>query len=616
MLKSMTTEHKTTFLKLVLIIILSFALSYFASHIAWVNDYILKAWFFGLYLLAAWEVLAAALEGLKRGKALDENFLMTIATVTAFIIGDYLEAIAVMVFYGFGELFEEIATHSSKENIKGLLDLVPDLANKVLADGTVEEIDLDDVEVGDILMVRDGEKVGVDGIVTEGTALVDTSSVTGESMPVEVKAGDEIISSSIITQGIIKYQASKEFDDSVAAKIIELIEDSHMSKSQSERLITRFAKVYTPLVVAFAILLAIFPPLFMGGAWSDYLLRAATFLVLSCPCALVLSVPLSFMSGLGLASKEGILIKGSQYFEELVSADILLTDKTGTLTTGEFVVKDIEFLADYDKERALDYIYNIEKLSTHPIARGIVKSIDRAENPDLFKTVDNKSGLGVVALSQENEEVKIGSAKFIGTENDATRAVYLGIDGKAIAKVIIEDEIKKDSKNTIHSLKKDFKKIAIVSGDSTGPVRDLAEELDLTDYYAELMPKDKLEVMKDFKEKGHKIVFVGDGINDAPVLKNANVGISMGETASDLAIESSDILVANGEFSQLTKLMKIANLTNATVMQNIFFIMTVKIAILILGLLGHASMWLAIFGDVGVSIIAIGWAMRILKKRL
>lgn len=277
------------------------------------------------------------------------------------MIGDYLEAIAVMVFYGFGELFEDIATHSSKENIKGLLDLVPDLANKVLDDGTIEEIDLDDVEVGDILMVRDGEKVGVDGVIIEGNALVDTSSVTGESMPVEVGEGDEIISSSIISQGIIKYRATKEFDDSVAAKIIELIEDSHMSKSESERLITRFARIYTPIVVGFAAFLAIIPPLFMGGDWSDYLLRAATFLVLSCPCALVLSVPLSFMSGLGLASREGILIKGSQFLEELKAADILLTDKTGTLTTGEFVVKDVEFMADYDRKKALDYIYNIEK---------------------------------------------------------------------------------------------------------------------------------------------------------------------------------------------------------------------------------------------------------------
>lgn len=613
MLKSMTADHKKTLVKLIAIVLASFGLAYFLGEGSRELKVIIP--FLILYIIAAWEVLKEAFEGLKRGQALDENFLMTIATITAFIIGDYLEAIAVMVFYGFGELFEEIATYSSKENIKGLLDLVPDLANKVLDDGTIEEIDLDDVEVGDILMVRDGEKVGVDGVIIEGNALVDTSSVTGESMPVEVGPEDEIISSSIVSQGIIKYKATKEFDDSVAAKIIELIEDSHMSKSDSERLITKFAKIYTPIVVGFAILLAIIPPVFMGKAWSDYLLRAATFLVLSCPCALVLSVPLSFMSGLGLASREGILIKGSQYLEELRAADILLSDKTGTLTTGEFVVKDIEFLADYDRERALDYIYNIEKMSTHPIARGIVNSMEREENPDLFKAIDNKSGLGVVAESQNGEEVKIGSAKFIGIENDKTRAVYLGIDDKPIAKVIIEDEIKKDSKKTIESLKKDFKKIAVVSGDGTGPVSDLAEELGLTDYYAEVMPKDKLDIMLDFEDKGHKVVFVGDGINDAPVLKNANVGISMGETASDLAIESSDILIANGEFSQMAKLMTIAKLTNSTVRQNIAFIMTVKILILILGLLGYATIWLAIFGDVGVSIISILWAMRILKVK-
>lgn len=616
MFKSMTNEHKETFYKLVLIIVLSFALSYFASYIMGMNRIILIIWFLVLYLTASLDVIKEAISNLKRGHALDENFLMTIATVTAFLIGDYLEAISVMVFYGFGELFEEIATHRSKESIKSLLDLVPDLANKVNEDGTIEEIDLDDVEVCDILMVRDGEKVGVDGIITEGTCLVDTSSVTGESMPVELGVGDEIISSSIVTQGIIKYEATKEFDNSVAAKIIELIEDSHMSKSESERLITRFARIYTPIVVGFAILLALIPPLFMGKDWSDYLLRAATFLVLSCPCALVLSVPLSFMSGLGLASKEGILIKGSQYFEELKAADILLTDKTGTTTTGEFVVNDIEFLSDYDKERALDYIYNIEKMSTHPIARGIVNSLNRKENPDLFESLDNKSGLGVIARTKIGEEIKLGSAKFVEVKEDTARAVYLSIDGRAVAKIHIEDELKKDSADTISYLKKYFKKIAIVSGDSKAAVKHSSEALNLTDYYAELMPKDKLDIMEEFKKQGHKVVFVGDGINDAPVLKNATVGISMGESASDLAIESSDILIANGEFSQLKKLMQITKLTNSTVVQNISFIMAVKVIILIMGFLGHVSMWLAIFGDVGVSIIAILWAMRILKKRL
>lgn len=616
MFKSMTDEHKKEFYKLLIIVILSFALSYLRRSINPSNNYIFIVGFLILYLAASMDVIKEAITNLRHGQALDENFLMTIATVTAFLIGDYLEAISVMVFYGFGELFEDIATHRSKENIKGLLDLVPDLANKVKDDGSIEEIDLDDVEIDDILMVRDGEKVGVDGIITEGECLVDTSSVTGESMPVELGVGDEIISSSIVTQGIIKYKATKEFDDSVAAKIIELIEDSHMSKSDSERLITKFARIYTPIVVGFAILLAVVPPLFMGGEWSDYLLRAATFLVLSCPCALVLSVPLSFMSGLGLASKEGILIKGSQFFEELKAADVLLSDKTGTLTTGEFKVKDVEFLTNYDKERALDYIYNIEKMSTHPIARGIVNSLDREEKPELFTKIDNKSGLGVLAQTNLGEEVKLGSGKFLEVENETARAVYLGIDGKVVAKIHIEDELKKDSADTVSYLKNYFKKIAVVSGDSKAAVKHTSDELKLSDYYAELMPKDKLDVMDEFKKEGHKVVFVGDGINDAPVLKNATVGISMGESASDLAIESSDILIANGEFNQLKKLMHITKLTNSTVVQNITFIMAVKIIILIMGFFGHASMWLAILGDVGVSIIAILWAMRILKKRL
>ena len=620
MFASMTKDHKKKLLKLILIGLASLGLALVTgaghNHGGKINYSILVVYIL-LYLAAAYDVLIEAFEGIKRGQALDENFLMTIATVTAFFIGEYLEAIAVMVFYGFGELFEEIATHRSKENIKNLLDLVPDLANRVTEDGNVEEIDLDDVEIGDILLVRDGEKVGVDGVIVEGSCLVDTSSVTGESMPVELEEGSEIISSSILTQGIIKYRATKEFDDSIAAKIIELIEDSHMSKSKSEKMITRFARVYTPIVVCVALLVGIIPPLFMGGAWSDYLFRAATFLVLSCPCALVLSVPLSFMSGLGLASKEGILIKGSQYFEELNKANILLTDKTGTLTTGEFTVKNIEYFTDYDKEKILDYIYNMEKMSTHPIGRGIVKSLDRKENPDLFETVTNEKGLGIMATNKDGEKIKIGSAKYLGLDLDGKeKSVYLSIDDNLAAKIIIEDKIKDRASETIAYLKNDFEQISLLSGDSQKPVADLAQNLKINDYHAELMPADKLKYLTDLQEKGKKLVFVGDGINDAPVIKKADVGISMGEGASDLAIESSDILIASGEFYQLEKLMKIAKITNKTVVENISFIMAVKIIILILGLFGYASMWLAIIGDVGVSIIAILWSMRILKKKL
>ena len=611
----MTDEHRKEISKLIVIAFLTLVLGIYNHKYVTSKGIILV--FAILYLIVAFDVLKKAGQMIIRGQALDENFLMSIATITAFIIGQYTEAVAVILFYNFGELFEDIATHQSKENIKDLLDLVPDVASRVNPDGTVSEVDLDDIEVGDIILIRDGEKIGVDGVVIEGHGLVDTSSVTGESMPVEVENGSEIISSSIVKEGIIKIRAKKEFEDSVAAKIMELIEDSAASKSDSERTITKFARIYTPIVVGTAVLIALIPPIFFNGAWDDYLIRAATFLVLSCPCALVLSVPLSFMSGLGLASENGILIKGSQYFERLKESTVLLSDKTGTLTTGEFEVKDIIFYGDYDKEQILDYIYNIELMSTHPIARGIVNSLNRSEDRNLFKKVINEKGLGVKAIGQNDQEIKIGSSRYIGIDKgDENRSIYLSIDGNLAAEVLIEDQIKEGSKDTISYLKNHFKEIAVVSGDNEKSVKDSSKALGLTNCYYEVMPDEKLEIMRNYQKEGHKAVFVGDGINDAPVLSNADVGISMGESASDLAIESSDILVVNGEFSQMQRLMKITELTNNTVKQNIIFIMLVKITILIMGLFGYANMWLAIFGDVGVSIIAILWSMRILKKKI
>lgn len=614
MFKDMTEDHKSELKKLIVLSVLTLSLGIYDYK--YISGPSLIVVFAIVYLFTGFEVLKKAGQMIVRGQALDENFLMAIATITAFAIGQYTEAISVMLFYNFGELFENLATNKSRENIKSLLDLVPDTANLIKEDGSTIEVDLDDVEVGDILLVRDGEKVGVDGLVIEGSGLLDTSSITGESMPVEIEEGSEIISSSIMTEGIIKMRCQKEFDDSVAAKIMELIEGSASSKSNSERLVTKFARIYTPIVVAIALIIALVPPLFFGGAWNDYLIRAATFLVLSCPCALVLSVPLSFMSGLGLASDNGVLIKGSQYFETLNESKILLSDKTGTLTTGEFVVKNIEYFNDCDKDLILDYIYNIELMSTHPIAKGIVNSLKRSKKNDLFKDISNEKGFGVKAISQNNEKIKLGSARYIGLEEDNDRAVYLSINDKPVAKVIIEDKIKDKSLETINNLKKDFNQIIVVSGDGENAVKSTAKALNLDKYYAQVMPEEKLKIMKNFQDKGQKTVFIGDGINDAPVLTNADVGISMGETASDLAIESSDILIVNGEFSQMKKLMAISNLTNRTVRENITFIMIIKVSILLLGLFGHANMWLAIFGDVGVSIIAILWAMRILKKKI
>lgn len=613
MFKNITKEHRDRLNELIILALLG-AFLQLMSMFFYLGSF--RKWaFLILYILSAKEVLLKAFKGIRRGSALDENFLMALATITAFIIGEYVEAVAVMLFYSFGELFEDIATQRSRDNIKDLLDLVPDVANRINEDGSTEEVDLDDIEVGDIILVRDGEKIGVDGKVIEGTASLDTSSVTGESMPVSVDIGDEVISSSLVTEGIIKIEATTEFDDSVAARIMELIEDSAASKSDSEKFISRFARIYTPIVVGLALALAIIPPVFMGGSWSDYLLRAATFLVLSCPCALVLSVPLSFMSGLGLASENGILIKGSQYFEILDKAEVLLTDKTGTLTTGDFKIKDIKIEEGFDSEEILDYLFNIENMTTHPIGRAISKELDREEK-DLFEEIKNEKGLGVKAKSKDGKIIKVGSPKYLRIDDKKERAIYLSVDEKLAASVYIEDDIKDKSQETIAKLKDKFKEIAIVSGDNLAAVKDTADKLKLDSYYAQVMPDEKLKIMKTYQDKGNQTVFVGDGINDAPVLKNADVGISMGETASDLAIESSDILITNGEFSQIEKLVNISGLTNTTVKQNVTFIMLVKILILILGLFGHANMWMAIFGDVGVSIISILWAMRILKKNI
>lgn len=613
MFKNIREEDKDRLKYLVLLGLVTFLLS-IAEH-TWSSNIVIKVLFIILYILAGKDVIRLAFLGIKNKQPMDENFLMTLATIAAIVIGQYHEAIFVMLFYSFGELFEDIATNSSRESIKSLMDIVPEMSVRIKEDGSREKVDIDDIEVGDILEITDGDKVPVDGVVLSGNASLDTSSLTGESLPVEVEEGEEVLSSSIVTDGIIRMKTTKAFDDSIASKIIDLIEESVENKSSSEKFITRFARIYTPIVVGAAVLLAVIPPL-LGGDWRDYLLRAATFLVLSCPCALVLSVPLSFISGLGLASKNGILIKGSEYLEALDKAKVLLTDKTGTLTKGEFKIKDIEYYTDYDKEKILDYIYNLEKTSSHPIAMSIVQGLDRKENHDLFKEVKNVKGLGVSAISADGEEILLGSKKFVDHEGDDDKAVYLAIDGKVSAKISIEDEVKDQSKETIDSLKNYYDHLAIVSGDNEKPVAETANSLGMSEYYASLMPDQKMEILKTYKDKDMTTVFVGDGINDAPVLKQADVGISMGETASDLAIESSDIMVTNGEFSQMQKLMDIAKLSVRTVRQNVIFIMAVKLFILILGLFGRATMWMAIFGDVGVSIITILWAMRILNKKI
>lgn len=609
----MEREDWQRFKWLVLLTLLTLIL-HFAER-AWPGNKLVLALYIFLYILAGKEVIRLAFLGIKNKQPLDEHFLMTLATLAAFFVGQYPESIYVLVFYNFGELFEDVATNKSRKDIKDLIDIVPEKATRIKDDGSLEEVDLDEVEVGDILLIKDGEKVGVDGRVVEGRGLLDTSSLTGESLPQEVEVGDEVLSSSILTQGPVKIRAEKEFDDSIAAKIIELIEEGVDNKSKSEKFITRFSRIYTPIVVGLAIGLALIPPLFLGGDRSDYIFRAATFLVVSCPCALVLSIPLTFISGLGLSSKHGILIKGSEYIENLVKSQVLLTDKTGTLTKGNFKIKDIKIEEGFDRDEILKIVYNAELNSTHPLAKAIVEGLSYEKDEGLLASYENKPGLGLLARTSDGREVKIGNAKFLGLEGDLPqKSVLIALDGVFAGEIDLEDEIKEGSRETIEDLKKDFKEIAILSGDSEKSVADTAEELGLSSYYAGLLPQEKLELLKKYEDQG--AVFVGDGINDGPILKNAGVGISMGEAASDIAIEASDILVVDGEFKSLSTLMKIANLTMKTVRQNVNFIIFVKVLVLILGFIGKTNMWVAILGDVGVSIIAILWGMRIQYKKI
>ncbi|MDY3006523.1 heavy metal translocating P-type ATPase [Anaerococcus porci] len=611
--KNMSKENKVNLLRLLFFTIISFILYRYYSHVG--KKFFIVMGFLIVYLLLGGEIFQRGIYSITHGNSMDENFLITIATFIAFLLGQYEEALAVLIFYSFGEVFEDIATDKSRDNIKSLMDIVPQKAQKVNPDGTFTEVDIEDIEIGDIILASDGEKIAVDGIVIDGEGLLDTSSLTGESLPKSIKSGSKILSSSILSSGIIRYRASKVFDDSIANKIIELIEESNERKSDSERLITRFAKIYTPIVVALATFIAIVPPL-LGFGLREYLLRAGTFLIIACPCALVISIPLTYISGLGLASKNKILLKGSNFFEKIMDSDTLFTDKTGTLTKGEFDIETIVYYTDYSKNLILDYIYNLEKLSNHPIAKSIVNSLNRNDNPSYFIASKNIIGMGVWARTYENNEIKIGSADFVGeVDNTNGKAVYMTINNLLVCKIILQDKLKDDAKETIDDIRENFNQIAVLSGDDEKAVIEVAKELGIG-YCAKLLPDEKLELLRDEQKKGHSVIYLGDGINDGPILKSADVGISMGQTASDLAIEASDILIVNGEVSKIKDLIKISKIVDKTAKENLSFILLAKIIILILGLFGYAPMWLAVFGDVGVSIIATLWAMRILNKKI
>ena len=575
------------------------------------------------YLAVGADVLVKAVLRLFRGSLFDENFLMSLATVGAFAIGEYPEAVAVMLFYQIGELFQSYAVGKSRQSITALMDIRPDYAN-IERDGALEQVDPDEVAVGDIIVIKAGEKIPLDGVIIEGSSSLDTAALTGESLPREVAAGDDVISGCINQTGILTIETTKEFGESTVAKILDLVENASDKKGRTENFISRFARYYTPIVVFAALALAILPPIFLQQPFGIWIYRALTFLVISCPCALVISIPLSFFGGIGGSSKIGVLVKGSNYLESLAHAEVVVFDKTGTLTKGSFAVSEIHAV-DVKDSQLLEMAAYAEDYSNHPISLSIKaaygKKIDNSRITDVQEiaghgvqaVIDGKKILAGNAKLMEREHIKYSPSSSVGT------VVYLACDGTYAGCIVIEDEIKADAAAAIKNLKSSgIRRTVMLTGDADAVGKKVAERLGLDQAYTELLPADKVDrvedLLKEKSEKG-KLVFVGDGINDAPVLARADVGIAMGGLGSDAAIEAADVVLMTDEPSKIAAVMKIARKTIRIANQNIVFALGVKFLVLILGALGKANMWAAVFADVGVSIIAILNAIRAMRVK-
>lgn len=573
-----------------------------------------------IYFFIGYDVLRKSFLGIKNGQIFDENFLMSIATIGAFIIKEYPEAVAVMLFYQIGELFQSYAVGKSRESIAALMDIRPDYAN-IEKDGELIQIDPDDVEIGDIIVVKPGEKVPLDGEIVSGFTSLNTSALTGESLPRDAKVGDEIISGSINLTGLIKVKVTKEFDESTVSKILELVENSSSKKAATEKFITKFAKYYTPVVVFAALALFIIPPLFFGGEWSDWFARSLTFLVISCPCALVVSVPMSFFGGIGGASKQGILVKGSNYLEILSETEIMVFDKTGTLTEGSFEVSVIH-PEGITEDELLEYTALAESYSDHPISQSLKTAYGKTIDKTRISDAKDIAGHGIEAIV-DGKKVSAGNKKLMEKNNlniddcDVVGTIiHVAIDGKYVGHIVIADKIKPDAKEAIDGLKKyGVKKVVMLTGDSKLVAEDVAKKLGIDEVHAELLPVDKVnEVEKLLKQttgKG-KLAMTGDGINDAPVLSRADIGIAMGGLGSDAAIEAADIVLMEDKPSKIATAFGISKKTLRIVKQNIIFALGVKFIALILGAMGIANMQIAIFADVGVTVIATLNAMRAL----
>jgi Cd2+/Zn2+-exporting ATPase len=590
-----------------------------------INAEILKIIFFVVsYLFAGYDVVRNAFRNILRGDVFDENFLMAVASLGAFAIGEAPEGVAVMLFYQIGELFQSYAVGQSRKSIAALMDIRPDYANVKTEDGLVV-MDPEDVKPGDIIVVKPGEKVPLDGIVIDGSSMLDTSALTGESVPREIAEGSDLLSGCININGLVTARVIKEFEESTVSKILDLVENAGSKKSKSEQFITKFARYYTPAVVIIAALLAVVPPLIIKEAtFSQWIYRALSFLVVSCPCALVISVPLSFFGGIGGASKKGILVKGSNYLEALANTEIVVFDKTGTLTKGVFNVQEIHPVEVTDKE-LLELTAYAENYSNHPISSSLKRAYKKEINAERVSNVEEIPGHGVSAVI-DSRKVSAGNVKLMEkmgidyNKNDFSgTVVHVAVDGIYAGLIVIADEVKEDSKSAISKLKNiNIKQIVMLTGDTIKAGEKAARELGLDKVYAELLPADKVEKVEELlKEKSlkGKLAFVGDGINDAPVLARADIGIAMGGLGSDAAIEAADIVIMTDEPSKIATAIKISQKTLKIASQNIIFAIGIKLVILLLSALGYATMWAAVFADVGVAIIAILNSFRALNVK-
>ncbi len=615
----MTKKMKKKLTRIVISSVLLFTALSLKLNIKYFNEIL----FVISYIVIGYDIVLKAIRNISRGKVFDENFLMTVATIGAICIGNLAEAVSVMLFYQVGELFQSYAVDKSRKSISDLMDIRPDYAN-VIRNDKHEKVDPSDVNIEEIILIKPGEKVPLDGVVVEGSSSLNTLALTGEAVPRNVKVGDEVLSGCINNSGILKVKVTKEFGESTVSKILDLVENASSRKSLSENFISKFAKYYTPIVVIIALFLAILPPLILKDSFNTWIYRALSFLVVSCPCALVVSIPLSFFGGIGASSRIGVLVKGSNYLEALSKTEIIVCDKTGTLTEGEFKVQNINTIGLSDEE-LLRYASYAENFSNHPISISIKN--EYSKKIDAKKVTETKEipGKGVYA-KVENKDVLVGNEKILKqykikheVVKELGTIIYVAIDNEFKGTITISDKIKEDSYKAIKLFRENnVKKIVMLTGDKDSISKEVSNELNLDEYHSELLPQDKVkiveELMKEKTESG-KLLFVGDGINDAPVLALSDIGVSMGGLGSDAAIEASDVVIMTDEPSKIAESINISRKTMRIVKQNIIFAITVKISVLLLSALGIATMWSAVFADVGVSVIAILNAFRILKVR-